>query len=158
MPEVGLAQLVHDRSISSGTAVAEQLGTDPQLADAVAVGEAPVAIATMTGRIWMPASVSEYAARCPRVASSRVSWPAATSRLSLLLRMLARSLLRVLEQLAEVAPVVEDHVARHEHGPRVAEHLDGGVDRAIPTWAADENLRSLWSVSTEPITERNHKN
>ena len=36
----------------------------------------------------MPASASEYAARCPRVASSRVSRPAATSRLSRLLRML----------------------------------------------------------------------
>jgi hypothetical protein len=38
--------------------------------------------------IAAPASVSEYAARCPRVASSRVSRPAATSRLSRLLRML----------------------------------------------------------------------
>jgi hypothetical protein len=41
----------------------------------------------MTGRVWMPASVSEYAARCQRVASSRVSRPAATSRLSLLRRL-----------------------------------------------------------------------
>jgi hypothetical protein len=42
----------------------------------------------MTGRVEMPASVSEYAARCPRVAGARVSRPAATSRLSRLLRML----------------------------------------------------------------------
>jgi hypothetical protein len=39
------------------------------------------------------------------------------------------SLLRAMEQLAKVAPVAEDHVAQHEHRPRVAEHLDGGVDR-----------------------------
>jgi hypothetical protein len=76
----------------------------------------------MTGRVWMPASVSEYAARCPRVASSRVSGPAATSRLSRLLRMWRDPLLRALEQLAEVAPVAEDHVAQHKHRPRVAEH------------------------------------
>ena len=85
---MGLAQLVHKSLDQLGTAVAEQLGTHPQLADAVAVGEA-LPIATMTGRVWMPASVSEYAARCPRVASSQVSRPAATSRFSGLLRMLA---------------------------------------------------------------------
>src|SRR5919112_1175313 len=39
-------------------------------------------------------------------------------------------LLRAMEQLAEVAPVAEDHVAQHEHRQRVAEHPDGGVDRA----------------------------
>jgi hypothetical protein len=40
---VGLAQLVHESLDQHGTAVAEQLGTHPQLAGAVAVGEAPVA-------------------------------------------------------------------------------------------------------------------
>jgi hypothetical protein len=68
--------------------------------------------------IAAPASVSEYAARCPRVASSRVSRPAATSRLSRLLRMLDATPPRALEQLAEVAPVAEDHVAQHEHRRR----------------------------------------
>jgi hypothetical protein len=53
---VGLAQLVHESLDQLGTAVAEQLGMHPQLADAVAVGDAPVAVATMTGRVWMPAS------------------------------------------------------------------------------------------------------
>jgi hypothetical protein len=33
----------------------------------------------MTGSIWMPASVSEYAARRPRRVASRDSSPAATS-------------------------------------------------------------------------------
>jgi hypothetical protein len=39
---------------------------------------------------------------------------------------------QALEQLAEVAPVVEDPVAQHEHRPQGAEHFDGGVDRASP--------------------------
>ena len=33
-------------------------------------------------------------------------------------------------QLAEIAAVAEHDVAQYEHCPRVAEHLDGSVDRA----------------------------
>jgi hypothetical protein len=33
-------------------------------------------------------------------------------------------------ELAEVAAVAEHDVAQHEDRPPVAEHLDGGVDRA----------------------------
>src|SRR6266508_1066090 len=38
------------------------------------------------------------------------------------------------DQLAEVAAVAEHDVAQHEHRPRVAEDLDGGVDRASRAW------------------------
>src|SRR5215211_2923874 len=43
--------------------------------------------ATITGSVWMPASVSEYATRCPRPASTLVSNPAATRCFKRLLRM-----------------------------------------------------------------------
>ena len=67
---MGLAQLVHESLDQLGTAVAEQLGTHPQLAVPSRWARPQLPIATMTGWVWMPASVSEYAARCPRVASS----------------------------------------------------------------------------------------
>jgi hypothetical protein len=39
------------------------------------------------------------------------------------------SLYRAVEQLAEVAPVAEDHVADDEHRPRIAKHLGRLLDR-----------------------------
>src|SRR5919197_639420 len=91
----------------------------------------------------MPASVSEYAARCPRVASSRVSRPAATSRLSRLLRML--------DALSFEHGAARGSGASRRRSRRAAALI------GTPTSAADENLRSPWSVSPEPIAKRNHQ-
>src|SRR6266508_3246593 len=38
------------------------------------------------------------------------------------------------DQLAEVAAIAEHDVAQHERRPRVAEHLDGGIDGASRAW------------------------
>ena len=69
----------------------------------------------MTGSAWMPASVSEYAARCPRVTSlderARRDEPLEPAT-----EDVRAILLRALEQLAEVAPA-EDPVA-----PRGIDH------------------------------------
>ncbi|MEA2647080.1 MAG: hypothetical protein QOE92_2163, partial [Chloroflexota bacterium] len=62
-----------------------------------------------------------------------------------------------------MAPVAEHDVAQHEHRPRVAEHLDGGVSD-IPNGGRCPcaplkgacNLQLLTRRSAKPVAHRNH--
>ena len=126
-----LAQLVDHRFDDVWAAIAEQLGPHPKSPFAVAVRESPVAegdhdwehLDTGLGeRVCGPLPAASLLAG-EQPGCDKVLEPAGED-------VGGDALLGTGDQFAEVATVAEHDVAQHEHRPRVAEHLDGDVDRA----------------------------